>query len=569
MSLSGVSSSTQFGSAVPSSDPGRFLSARPVRGGGMSLLPPAPPVASAGDNSPIVPEPQPGNTARSGRQSRDQLDKAVKDATQSDPSARIAVDKGSNAATFVAGEFRVDLPPGAAPREGAVAQSFLAAHGTLFGVADPAKQLKVVGVERDQLGFEHVKYQQVHDGLPVFGQQVIVHSQGQIVKSVGGRVTPNIVLDRAASLVPSDGSTALSAARRSLATSGISATGLREVTPRTLGIYTTADGLPHRAWSFELANVQGDGRWQYFVDADNGKVLDSWSTIHSALKRETFDAKNGQSQGKLARGEGQAPVDDAVVNAAHDNAKAVYDYYKENFNRDSLDNRGMKLTSTVHYGSKYNNAFWDGSKMTYGDGDGERFIPFALGADVVGHEMAHGVTEKTAGLRYFKQSGALNESWSDVFGNLIEKWDEARQNPGAAERDPKWLVGEQIFTPKVEGDGLRSMSTPGTGYAGDPQPGHMKDYKNISYDNGGVHINSGIPNKAAFEVAQKIGRDKLGAIWYRALTNYMTSGAQFSDAVNATVQSATDLYGSASAEVQAVKDSWVSVGLQPAAPKLR
>ena len=128
------------------------------------------------------------------------------------------------------------------------------------------------------------------------------------------------------------------------------------------------------------------------------------------------------SQTGKVRKEGQGPTGDKVLDVAHDNAKGVYDFYQSKYGRDSIDDKGMKLKSVVHYGDKYNNAFWNGSHMTYGDGDGVRFIPFGLAADVVGHEMTHGVTERTAGLRYQRQSGALNESWSDVFGNLIEKW---------------------------------------------------------------------------------------------------------------------------------------------------
>ena len=284
-----------------------------------------------------------------------------------------------------------------------------------------------------------------------------------------------------------------------------------------------------------------------------------------SLTRETWSAEGQElppgELGKLVRKEGQAPVKDPVVDAAHDNAKIVYDFYKEVLGRDSIDGKGMKLKSVVHYGNKYNNAFWNGSSMTYGDGDGVRFTPFGNASDVVGHEMMHGVTERTAGLRYQRQSGALNESWSDVFGNLIEKWMD--KQAGKPERDGKWLIGEEIFTPGTDGDALRSMSKPGSGYDKDPQPGHMKDYKDTSSDNGGVHINSGIPNKAAYEVAMAIGQDKLSDVWFRALTKYMTSSTQFSDAANFTVQSAMDLYGATSAEAKAVAAAWVSVGLTP------
>ncbi|MCW2926741.1 MAG: peptidase family protein [Thermoleophilia bacterium] len=494
--------------------------------------------------------------ARPGRQDVANLDRAVAGIVEADGSARVTIDRGSNTATFVTGEFGVVVRPGvggSGPDK--LARTFLSQHGGLFGIADQHAELKLVNVEKDEVGFRHYKYQQLHQGLPVFGQQLVVHSKGDSVTAVGGRLTPNIGIAEPRLDAAAAAQRALAATRKNLVADSTPAGELRAVGAQELGWYTLQDGTPRLAYEV-VVGAREDQRWQMYIDAKSGETLDKWSLVHSALSRETVDAKSGK-----VRKEGDAPTGDEVLDVAHDNAEGVYDFYHSKFGRDSIDDRGMKLKSVVHYGNKYNNAFWNGSHMTYGDGDGVRFIPFGLAADVVGHEMTHGVTERTAGLRYQRQSGAINESWSDVFGNLIEKWMDAEAGKG--ERDPNWLIGEEIFTPGVEGDALRSMSKPGSGYDKDPQPGHMKDYKDTSSDNGGVHINSGIPNKAAYEVAMAIGQEKLSDVWYRALTKYMTSSTQFADAANFTVQSAVDLYGSGSAEAKAVADAWTSVGLTP------
>jgi bacillolysin/thermolysin len=494
-------------------------------------------------------------TVRPGRQDAAVLSGAVDKVMAADDKARLSVDRTSNTATFVSGQFGVVVKPGVGGSgPDRLARTFLVQHSALFGLEDQHSELKLLDVSQDKLGFKHFRYQQMHSGLPVFGQQLVVHAKEERVTSVGGRITPNII-DAQPTLQGDEAvRRALTATRSALGADETDAPKLRAVGSQNLGWYTLQDGTPKLAYEV-VVGAREDQRWQMYVDAQSGDVLDKWSLVHSALNRETVDSKSGK-----VRKEADGPTGDAVLDEAHANAEGVYDFYKSKFDRDSIDDKGMKLKSVVHYGNKYNNAFWNGSHMTYGDGDGVRFSPL-ISPDVVGHEMTHGVTERTAGLRYQRQSGALNESWSDVFGNLIEKWME--REAGQDESDPTWLIGEAIFTPGVDGDGLRSMSKPGSGYDRDPQPGHMKDYKDTSSDNGGVHINSGIPNKAAYEVAMAIGQDKLSDVWYRTLTTYMTSSSQFSDAANFTVQSAIDLYGSGSAEANAVATAWESVGLTP------
>lgn len=288
-----------------------------------------------------------------------------------------------------------------------------------------------------------------------------------------------------------------------------------------------------------------------------------------APRIETHDAGNRElpddDLGKLVRRNGQAPTGDRAVDAAHDNARIVYDFFHKVLGRDSLDGAGMVLKSTVHYGERYNNAYWDGTHMTYGDGDGKDFGNFAEALDVVGHEMAHAVTERTANLDYHAQSGALNESWSDVFGELIQQWHENPRGWSTPEAMAKadWLIGESIYTPGKPGDGLRSLKAPGTAYPDDPQPADMAHYKRMSSwdDNGGVHINSGIPNRAAYLAASRIGGEKLAKIWYRALTDYLRPTSQFSDAASATMSAARDLFRDGP-ESQAVADAWKAVGVK-------
>lgn len=291
--------------------------------------------------------------------------------------------------------------------------------------------------------------------------------------------------------------------------------------------------------------------------------------VTGGLLRETFTAggkelPDGQL-GKLVRKEGQAAIGDGAVDAAHDNAGIVHAFFKQVLGRDSIDGKGMTLKSTAHYGEKFNNAYWDGLKMTYGDGDGQSFSPLSQSLDVVAHEMAHGVTERTAGLNYEHQPGALNESWSDVFGELVEQWHNDpkafSQPQGATAAD--WMIGEDVFTPGTAGDALRSLKAPGTAYQGDPQPAHMRDYRKMQDDNGGVHVNSGIPNRAAYEAATRLGGEKVARIWFKTLTDYLRPDSQFTDAANYTVSAARDLFGDKAPEVQALRDAWKGVGLNP------
>jgi Zn-dependent metalloprotease len=295
------------------------------------------------------------------------------------------------------------------------------------------------------------------------------------------------------------------------------------------------------------------------------------SVGNQGLHRTIFDAGNTTDlPGTQVRAEGGAATGDQSVNEAYDGLGATYDLYEQVFKRNSLDDKGLRLVASVHYGQQYDNAEWDGRQMLFGDGDGQYFNRFTIAIDVIGHELTHGVTQYTANLEYQDQSGALNESFSDLFGSLV------KQHAGgqdAASAD--WLIGVGIFTDRVKsGDpsrpaALRSMLHPGTGYddptfGKDPQPDNMRGYVHTQDDSGGVHTNSGIPNRAFALAAQAIGGDAwndAGMIWYKTLLR-LSPTAQFQDVADMTYHVAGELFTSGSDQQQAVLDAWAQVGLR-------
>ncbi len=237
--------------------------------------------------------------------------------------------------------------------------------------------------------------------------------------------------------------------------------------------------------------------------------------------RSIYDAHNKESlPGTLIRREGGTAINDIAAKEAYDYLGVTYAFFWQKFQRHSLDNKGLQLDASIHYSNNYQNAFWNGQRMVFGDGDGQIFNRFTIAIDVIAHELTHGVTESEAGFIYYGQAGALNESMSDVFGSMVKQF---HKNQTAAEAD--WLIGEGLLNSKINAKGLRSMAAPGTAYddpllGKDPQPGHMNHYLNTRNDNGGVHSNSGIPNRAFYLAATKLGGyswEKAGKIWYDAL----------------------------------------------------
>lgn len=287
--------------------------------------------------------------------------------------------------------------------------------------------------------------------------------------------------------------------------------------------------------------------------------------------RIVYDAQQGSKlPGIPVRREGEPPVEDPAVNEAYDGSGLTYDLFSEIYGRNSIDGKGLRLDSTVHYLKGYDNAFWNGQQMVYGDGDEDLppsqrlFHRFTVAVDIIGHELTHGVTEYEAKLAYYGQSGALNESMSDVFGALVKQY-QRRETADQAD----WVIGAGLFTANVNGIGIRSLKAPGTAYddpllGKDPQPAHMRDYVNTVEDNGGVHINSGIPNHAFYVTAREIGGyawEKAGNIWYIALRDKLTATSNFQQAADLTWQTAGQIYGAGSLEQQAVKSGWAEVGL--------
>jgi Zn-dependent metalloprotease len=308
-------------------------------------------------------------------------------------------------------------------------------------------------------------------------------------------------------------------------------------------------------------------------------ALGNMALAAGVLRRTVYDAHNDEKlPGVLVRSEGGPPSSDVAVNEAYDAAGVTHEFYEQIFHRKSVDDRGMRLDATVHYreepGVGYDNAFWNGRQMVYGDGDGELFGSFTRSLDVIAHELTHGVTQYEAALVYHKQSGALNESFSDVFGSMVKQW-HLKQTVEQAD----WLIGQELLRPGVQSGSsapaaLRSLKAPGTAYddkrlGHDPQPAHMTNFQQLadtrSGDNGGVHVNSGIPNHAFYLACSHLGAahawDKAGPIWYATL-RALHPRASFLDAAKATVMHAEQLFDADAGK--AVRTAWQEVGVLPA-----
>src|ERR1041385_2784381 len=279
--------------------------------------------------------------------------------------------------------------------------------------------------------------------------------------------------------------------------------------------------------------------------------------------REVYDAKNGTSlPGEKVQVEDDPTDPDPAVNEAYDGAGDTFNLYLEVYSRKSLDDANMKLISTVHYDKNFDNAFWNGEQMVYGDG--QFFNRFTKDLTVEGHELSHAVTQFTCGLDYQDQPGALNEHFSDVMGALVEQYAYSQTADEAT-----WIVGAKLCEGKIQGRGLRDMLNPGTAYddpviGKDPQGADMAHYDNTHQDNGGVHINSGIPNRAFALACREVGGyawEKVGKIWYVAHTTRAKHDTDFQRYANLTWMVAGELFGPDSAEQVAVANGWKAVGI--------
>ena len=449
----------------------------------------------------------------------------------------------------------------------------------------------------DTENFSHVKFRQTVDKIPVWGGESIVHLRADNSLFT---VTDNFLKNVSVNTEPN-----------------FSAREIKDLALETYpgSLFLTADPevdlwiyrgkrRDHLAYRVQLRREDGTDATAMpviFIDAQTGEKLFEYDNLQTATgsslysgtvtintsnvgttyymedltrKIGTFDNRNGTPTYRFTDTDNtwNSTTQRAGVDA-HYGAAKVYDYYKNTHGRTGIDGSGgpgyytaaanssiALISSKVHYGSRYNNAFWNGSYMTYGDGDGSTFSPLVT-LDICGHEMTHGVTERTAGLIYQNESGALNESVSDIFGAMVERYAEG-------ESTNTWKIGEDAYTPGISGDALRSMADPHTG--GDPD--HYSERYTGSADGGGVHTNSGIPNKAFYLLAKGgthhlggsmtgIGADKAARIWYRALTSYMSSSTNFKGARTATLNAASALYGSTSTEYTRVAQSWSLVGV--------
>ena len=490
-------------------------------------------------------------------------------------------------------------------------------------------------VERDALGMTHVRLDRTHEGVKVFGEQLVSHldPQGKVAGLTGSVSTiPAGLGSQPVKLTAND---ALAIARKDFAGRTDRAPTAERV------VYQGKDGNYHSAFHVELTHTKGlEGnerprRMNYLVDANSGEMLTSFNqmggielpqaraggtpggatpgtpvpvpgkptppttgkaddtslysgkvelsttknadgtfSLEDASRGKgvvTLDAQNKEQANRPVKisdkndvwGESTDPTRNRAAVDAHYGAQMTYDFLKDVLGRNSLDGKGEKLVSNVHISNNFVNAYWDGTQMNYGDGDGKTAGPLTT-LDIAGHEIAHGLTERTAGLLYEGESGGLNEAMSDIIGSGVE-WYAAQKNK-AVEFD--WKVGEDAWTPaNGNGDALRYMDDPTKdGYSVD----HYKNYPKQTE----VHGSSGIANNAFYllanggknrtsglEVKDGIGMEKGLKVFARALEHYMTPKTTFAQARQATVQAATDLYGANSAEVKKVQESWTAVGV--------
>jgi Zn-dependent metalloprotease len=478
--------------------------------------------------------------------------------------------------------------------------------------------LRVTRQFGDDTGYSHTRYQQTVNGIPVFGGEAIVHvGQDRSLQTVSDTLRRNIQVDTATVVPLQD------AIRLALAEYGCS--DCLTDSPKADLWVLRHEGQDHLAYRVQLRREDGSHETAMpvlFIDAHTGEtvwkydnlqtVAGTGSSLYSgtvtiettlynglyymeenttvsgtAIRRiGTFDARN--TTGSVYRFSDADNVWNTTSQRAgvdaHYGARATWDYFWNVHGRRGIDNNNGPgyyawvagssiglISSVVHYSSNYNNAFWNGSRMTYGDGNGTTFSPLVT-LDIAGHEMTHGVTERSAGLIYSGQSGALNESMSDVFGAMVERY-----RRGVAPNTQTWQIGEQAYTPSIAGDALRHMNNPhlaaNSGFTADDDPDHYTERYTGTGDNGGVHINSGIPNHVFYLCSQGgthhrsgvtvsgIGYSACERIWYRALTSYMTSSTNFAGARTATLNAAAALYGSGSAQYNTVAQAWTACGI--------
>lgn len=480
-----------------------------------------------------------------------------------------------------------------------------------FGLEDPDGEFVLRETVADARGQLHVLLQQHYRGVPVWGGEMAAHVDGMGLYALNARYNPLPVALH--SVVPE--LSAVAAAEVAAEDLGLSAPWQESVwgellsyngPQSTLYVWSEDPDAPRLVWHVEV-RPDAHRRWYYFVDAHSGQIVHRYSASPSdgAVSVDAEDL-NGEEQtlqvleedGAFYMVDSTRPIfdenkkgfanlpggtlltmdlrgadlgrdsqlffvasedntwDDPVAVSAHANMGRVFEFFFDSFGRRGIDGNGSSIVSLIHVtedGESMGNAYWNGRFIAYGDGDAA-IKPLAASLDIAGHEFAHGVIERTVNLQYEFESGALNESFADVFGALID--------------DEDWLLGEDVVQPAFFPSGaLRNMADPHNG--GDEtnffwQPAHMDEFVDlgIDEDNGGVHVNSGIVNRAAFLIAQEIGREKTAQLYYRILdARYLNSRARFVDMRLAALLAASDLFGEESAELAAVAAAFTAVGI--------
>jgi Zn-dependent metalloprotease/subtilisin-like proprotein convertase family protein len=469
-------------------------------------------------------------------------------------------------AKFIMG--RLSAPSGDDPET--IARTFIADNRELFALAaDVPERLEVSSIERDRQGHSHVCLAQYIRDVPVHEGSVQVHINGDGVVTA---YKDNRLAEADVDFQPRfSEANAVHAAMVDIEEEQ----GERQQS--FLCLYRHTEKKVHLAWQVEIVVQHEHGARFYFIDAHDGSVLYRFSESRAIMAQKTYTAKNQQIlPGTLVIQDEQTSTDE-VAQAAHNNAREVYKYYRKTFGRDSYDNQGSPLVSTVHFGQSYSNAYWNSfrKQMVYGDGDGRQWLPLAYALDIVGHEFTHAITSCTARFVYAEQSGALDEAFADFFGVMIAS-DGERVD---------WQMGEGVYTPYRSGDALRDLSDPSR-YG---LPDHMDSFMHIRPDElpdgekndlGWVHYNCGIPCKAAYlSVAggthhgitvEGLGREKAEQIYFLGLTEYMRSSTlsrwTFEQARFAALNACRQLYGDKGWEYAAIKNAWAAVGVgEPAA----
>jgi neutral peptidase B len=473
-----------------------------------------------------------------------------------------------------------------------IAFSYLSEHSQKFKLkGDMKKHFKVKEENADKVtGTYHFRLVEEYKGIPIFGSEsTLALDKNDNVTSFFGEVVPNLDdknIDTVAAISENE---AIEIAKAAIEKK-IGKVEQYDAPLSAEQFIYEHEGAYYNTYLVKASTTNPKvGYWHYFVDATNGNVVDHYNAAQELFAfgsgvlgtKQLLDVQfidgvyqlHGLSRGKgiitydqssgknfLVTSLSKAFHDGASVDA-HANAMIVYDYFKNTFERNSVDDKGQALISAVHVGDKWNNASWNGVQMSYGDGDGVTRAFYSAALDVAAHEMAHGVTQHTANLTYRNESGALNESMSDIFGAMVDR--------------DNWLIGENVVVNKDEKIAIRSMSNPAEIVDVRTESGYSPDHWSKRYigtlDSGGVHINSSINNKAAYLISdggthygvtvKGVGREATEQIYYRALSLYLTQSSNFKMMRQAAIQAATDLYGASSNEVKAVQAAYTAVGI--------